>query len=656
MSIPRSYEDRRASQSTTKQQQQQQQQYYSNDNVIPPSQHQYQRQQYPVLPGMVAAFASPANVTNNNNYNNNNNSNNIIDATNQQNLNPKMGSVQSREETAQKYRMLEQESKAELTTSMVELSISCQNLPDCDILTKSDPQVFVYLMNVAAPDVKCEIGRTEVIQDNLNPKFAKKILMRYHFEQIQKLRFEVYDIDPIGGNDHLGSLDTTLADIVASRGSQFKKPLVGGPRRKPGYLIVDVEELTSCKQVASFGISATDLPPSYCGLFSPSASIHIYRSNESGNYTIVHRSPSVARNANPNYKPFLVKLVTLCNGDLDRSIRFELIDQRFNMDRHLGFFETTINMLKSNRGADNNNGQLFNLLHGRKPGQARPKATTSKVLISDFKLITQASFLDYVKAGTQIHFVIAVDFTASNGDPNYPDSLHWLDPMRRKMNPYESALQAVGNILKPYDTMGLFAGFGFGAKFHGTNMPPSHLFPLNGNDQHPYVSSVDELLEVYRQKLKQVVLSGPTNFAPCIGHCHNIAQQFEDGNHYFVLLIVTDGIISDMDQTKRAIIKASKSPLSIIICGVGDADFHAMDELDSDDVVMIVDGKQAERDIVQFVPMNQFIPTDNRRTTNMNPLQAQQLLAEEVLREIPDQLIGYMMSRGFHSDLTHAND
>ena len=47
--------------------------------------------------------------------------------------------------------------------------------------------------------------------------------------------------------------------------------------------------------------------------------------------------------------------------------------------------------------------------------------------------------------------------------------------------------------------------------------------------------------------------------------------------------MLTDGAISDMEDTKRAIIAASHLPMSIIIVGVGGADFDAMDALDSDD-------------------------------------------------------------------------
>ena len=52
------------------------------------------------------------------------------------------------------------------------------------------------------------------------------------------------------------------------------------------------------------------------------------------------------------------------------------------------------------------------------------------------------------------------------------------------------------------------------------------------------------------------------------------ALQGEQRMVYFVLLMITDGIITDMEATKNAIVRASSLPLSIIIVGVGDADFE----------------------------------------------------------------------------------
>lgn len=48
-------------------------------------------------------------------------------------------------------------------------------------------------------------------------------------------------------------------------------------------------------------------------------------------------------------------------------------------------------------------------------------------------------------------------------------------------------------------------------------------------------------------------------------------------------------------------IAASQQPMSVIIIGVGDADFSAMDALDSDKELLSYGGQTAIRDIVQFV-------------------------------------------------------
>lgn len=64
-------------------------------------------------------------------------------------------------------------------------------------------------------------------------------------------------------------------------------------------------------------------------------------------------------------------------------------------------------------------------------------------------------------------------------------------------------------------------------------------------------------------------------------------------------MIITDGSIHDMIQTKRLIVQASSLPLSIIIIGVGEADFTLMNELDGDKVQLTDDlGNVASRDIV----------------------------------------------------------
>lgn len=63
---------------------------------------------------------------------------------------------------------------------------------------------------------------------------------------------------------------------------------------------------------------------------------------------------------------------------------------------------------------------------------------------------------------------------------------------------------------------------------------------------------------------------------------HTPAVPLSLSQQYFVLLMLTDGVLSDMNETKQAIIRASRLPMSIIIVGVGNANFASMRELDAD--------------------------------------------------------------------------
>lgn len=44
---------------------------------------------------------------------------------------------------------------------------------------------------------------------------------------------------------------------------------------------------------------------------------------------------------------------------------------------------------------------------------------------------------------------IAIDFTGSNGDPKFPQSLHYINP--QGYNEYLAAIWAVGNVIQDYD-------------------------------------------------------------------------------------------------------------------------------------------------------------------------------------------------------------
>ncbi|CAM9101533.1 unnamed protein product, partial [Hapterophycus canaliculatus] len=78
-----------------------------------------------------------------------------------------------------------------------------------------------------------------------------------------------------------------------------------------------------------------------------------------------------------------------------------------------------------------------------------------------------------------------------------------------------------------------------------------------------------------------VQLAGPTLFGPVINRqAAELAASDRStdptNQKYHVLMIVTDGVINDMSNTKDALVAAADLPFSVIIVGVGDADFSLM--------------------------------------------------------------------------------
>uniref|UniRef100_A0A8C6NV95 Copine Vb n=1 Tax=Nothobranchius furzeri TaxID=105023 RepID=A0A8C6NV95_NOTFU len=384
--------------------------------------------------------------------------------------------------------------------------------------------------------------------------------------------------------------------LILTKVTNHCKDLRGIPGKKCGNVILTAEELSNCRDSATMQFCANKLDKKdFFGKSDPF--MVFYRSNEDGTFTICHKTEVVKNTLNPVWQPFTIPVRALCNGDYDRTIKVEVYDwDRDGSHDFIGDFTTSYRELARGQSQFN---------------------------VYEVSRSSHSSLLT-----TQQH-VTLLSFSST--------SLHYMNPYQ--LNAYAMALKAVGEIIQDYDSDKMFPALGFGAK-----LPPdgrvSHEFPLNGNMENPYCNGIEGILEAYHQSLKTVQLYGPTNFAPIVNHVARYAAAVQDGSQYFVLLIITDGVISDMAQTKEAIVNAAKLPMSIIIVGVGQAEFDAMVELDGDDIRISSRGKLAERDIVQFVPFRDYMDRTGNHVLSMARL------AKDVLAEIPDQFISYMKSRG----------
>jgi hypothetical protein len=125
-------------------------------------------------------------------------------------------------------------------------------------------------------------------------------------------------------------------------------------------------------------------------------------------------------------------------------------------------------------------------------------------LIKEFSCNPRITFLDYIFGGCDISIHVAIDYTLSNGPPNDPQSLHYLNP-NTFINEYTAAIQAVMGIIQDYDTDQMYPVYGFGGKLPGSpDGGASHCFALNGNIFRPECNCLQGVLNAYYSSLNKV--------------------------------------------------------------------------------------------------------------------------------------------------------
>lgn len=531
-----------------------------------------------------------------------------------------------------------EEQEAAGNCARVLLTISCKDLRDLDPDEGIDPYCIVSICDASMVRTRNweEIGRTETISNTTEPEWSTKICLTYFFEEQQRLQFEIFDKLGVSKR-RLGVASFLLHEIVGSNFNRLTKPLYEEGKQR-GSVTVVAEELSEGRQESIyFVVSATNLDrKDFLGKCDPF--LKISRINEDDSLLLAYRSRYHEQTLNPKWKPFEILTQQLCYGDKDRPFLIECYDWDSDGEHDLvGSCTTTVNRLLSGEDKE------LSLINEKKARKKSKYVDSGQLHFHKVYEWLDFTFLDFISGGTELDFTLAVDFTKSNLPMDDASSLHHVDGYH--LNQYEIAINAIAEICQHYSHSKIFNAYGFGAK-----VPPDekvhYNFPLNLDTRDPRCYGVDGLISAYLVAQSRVELSGPTDFTPTIRFAARRAASLpEDGSKYCVLLLITDGVITDMESTKQEIIKASSLPLSIIIVGVGYDSFEEMKVLDGDTRILSSHGKCARRDIVQFVQMRKFLPP-HRSLSEEEKLLAKAKLAKEVLYEVPAQLVSYMKSKG----------
>ncbi|CAL6109149.1 Copine_I [Hexamita inflata] len=169
------------------------------------------------------------------------------------------------------------------------------------------------------------------------------------------------------------------------------------------------------------------------------------------------------------------------------------------------------------------------------------------------------------KTGTIIqNLVIGIDFTNSNEFSGYKT---YKQCMHSSSSPYKKCLMSLKSSFQQLKVKKIFA-----YKFGCEETTDQKVLPLCSEAE---VMSIDEVIRGYDAAVKTVQLSGPTSYEPLFEKTMEVSIK-----QMSLLIILTDGDISNRERDKNALIELSKFPVACCAIGFGDGPFDVMDEFD----------------------------------------------------------------------------
>ena len=459
------------------------------------------------------------------------------------------------------------------------------------------------------------LGETEKSNGN-EINFGSNFGVNYFFEKEQILNGEIIENSIIVSN-----FSITIGQIMGSKGLTKRIPIKNIKNESDLCdLIIEAKkrEENNLRNILYFNLSLilerNNFKPNLRNIF-----LVIKTYNDGKNYRPIYKSNEHNIECNKEFKFNEIKLESNVK---EMKLNFEIYDSLD--DALIGNGIILIKELLNNK----NNPfslELDDPINNYQIG-------TLKI---NLKMIKKNSFIDYLKGGMQINMEIAIDYTASNGDPQKPSSYHYING--HFPNCYENAITNCCSIVSCYDEDQKFPVYGFGGIPPNNSNEVSHCFNINF-ENNPDIDGLENIIPIYKKSLEKVILSGPTYFCPVIQSVYDKIKNNKNEpdfiNHYFILMILTDGLIHDMKKTIDILVDCAYIPLSVIIIGIGDADFTNMNILDGDENLLVNSKNETtKRDLVQFVEYNKFKDFLSNGKNND--------LTEEVLKEIPRQVEEY---------------
>jgi len=488
----------------------------------------------------------------------------------------------------------------------------------------------------------------------------------------------------------MGSFETTLKELIVARisrsggmpiksfliksnGKIFGKIFVadasiecGTEAIAPGlkFLLDETDEEYFIFKLKGLALKNVSFPGKLAPFFELIRSVKEERKRT---LLVAYRSDYIKNDLNPEWGTVKIKLNQIINGDKNMPVTLSVSSHDKNgFHKNIGIFHADLNEILFAANSNTSNGKEFVLTdqgneagrilvieakivkektppERRRDPEGRRCTYSSRQTPSSYWSSTRSvgstasipldpvpvpanTFVDYIIGGCELQLCIAVDFGKANGLPHSDTSLHYL--RSDQMNAYETCISEVGKLMLKYNGDTKFATWGFGAKVGGKDQDCFEIGYLREE-----ANGVEEAIKGYRDVFTWGIEMGNNPIitdvianASAHAEMHKMSAAARGKLSYTVLLILGDGIIDRVQETKEILLTASSSPLSIVLVGLRHTN-EDMRELDN------FCQHQPVRHITKFVEFGRYKDANSE-------------LARAIFSDIPDQLVGYFTIEG----------
>jgi hypothetical protein len=434
------------------------------------------------------------------------------------------------------------------------LRIECRELTNMDLLSKISPFAVLF---VKQEDKWIESCQTEIIpyesDPNYHPKFETPLQLDFNFTQNDTFKIVVFDCKNFKSKNlkkqnFLGEIEFRINDIIPYVGRKtFVRSLVhpSGSTERRGYILIRASTVESIADIVHIELSAINLDSKDSTLFIDNTSPFIIISR--GENEIIYTSEVKQGTQNITFKPIVVPMKKLCDGDRTKRFKIECWSHKKTLQHDLiGVFDTNLETLQKNVL----NATLYPLVNEKLKTNKEYKNSGS-LCISSVMIEKRSSFMDYIIGGSLLHLSIAFDFSKKS------ESEH-------NKYVFQKMMLQICEIFDIY-TDRKYAAYGFGAQLPN-HEKSSQSFPINF-DSDARVKGVEGLVRAYEKALSVVKLNEPAHFSSVIS---TVASHSSHNDGFHVLVIITSCMCDDLQDTLKELSRIENHQPHVVILSNSD--------------------------------------------------------------------------------------